>query len=211
MKKVVFSFFTLCFFCTPLFFASCDKVKDKIDEFSTVEVELGEVSFDIPLSLDAEKASSQIKRMDTDGFVPFSGQSKEISLNSSMFGDLQKYNGNQITLLVSSVTIKITVSNGSGTIVKDFTTTAKEKDVAEILSSYNKSEEISLGGNGFSDSKLTAYMANIFTAIQDGKTVVVDAKGKTNIVPDDIEEATVAVATIIPTLKAEVKLLKNKD
>ena len=196
MKKIGFSFLTLILACAPLFFASCDK----IDKLTTVEVELGEVPFDIKLNLDADKTSARVK---TANFVSFSGTSAPISLESAMFEKLDKYDIGSVVLLVTEVKVKITTTSESGTVVKDFTSSVTGAEIA----SYTKSGEIDLNFE-YGDLALTKYMKDIFAAVQNNKTVTIAVSGQTDIVPSEIEGATIAVATIIPTLTAEVKLLK---
>ena len=203
MKKVIFSFFTLCFICTSLFIVSCDK----IDDLTTIPVELGDISFVIPLNVDSDKTPAQAKSMSVaDDFISFSGQSQKISLQDEIFEKINGYNFSSVTFIVTDVTIKITVSDESGTIVRNFTSTVTGADIEP----YIKESNINLGED-FKDSKLTTYMRNIFTAIQNEKEVVINVSGETDIVPSGVEGATIAIATIIPTIKAEIKLLNNKD
>jgi len=198
MKKNQFAFWILCIVCTPLFLVSCDKVKD----IATINVPIGEFSIDIPIDvLSAPAAVKGIKSADGE-LVSFYGQSEAINLES--FGELSQYMGNTITLLVSDVSIKITVTNGSGTTVKDLASVTKEGETT--LYNYKKDGNIDLSQN-FSDTNLTNYVKDFFKAVQDGKTVVADAAGETDIVYDDITGAN-AVITILSTLKAEVKLIK---
>ena len=204
MKKVQVVFGILCFVCVSLFFTSCDKVKD----LATIDVPIGTVEIKIPLDFSSIPSSAPMSskiNLASSDFIAFSGKSAPINLQNSMFSNLQGYLGDQITLIVTDVKIKITVSNSSGTIVRSFTSTTKE--ASEVLYSYAKDGNANLGEE-FSDSKLTSYAKNIFTAIQNGKTITVETAGETNIDLSEITGATIAVATIIPTLKAEVKLLK---
>ena len=203
MKKIQVVFGILCFVFAPLFFASCDAIKD----FSTIDVPIGTVEINIPLDLSSAAASPMSLRMNAAGneFVTFSGESQPISLQDEMFHSIQSYLGDQITLIVTDVKIKITVTDGSGTVIKGFTSTTKE--AAEILCNYTKDGDINLGED-FSDRDFTTYAKTIFTAIQNGKTITIGAAGETDIDPSEITGATVAVATIIPTLKAEIKLFK---
>ena len=196
MKKVSFSFLAILFGCASLFFTSCDKIEEK----ATVKVELGEVPFDIPLNFEDSK-SYQMKRTGVE-FVSFSGKSTPISLESDMFKELGN-NVGSVVLLVTDVKIKITTTSASGTTVRDFTSSVTGAEIQ----SYTKGGDINLGEN-YSDNALTEYMKKIFAAVQNKKEVVVNISGQTDIVSSEIEGATVTVATIIPTLTAEVKLLK---
>ena len=198
MKTIKFSVITLFLACVPLFFASCDKIKD----LTTIEVELGKVSFDIPLEFDAKQSSSLLKSVNAE-FARFSGQSEPLNLQSDMFEELSEYSGSSIVFLVSEVKLKITTTGESGTIVKDFSsiTTGADKDL-----NYTKEGTIDLETE-YSDAALTTYIKDVFSAIQDNKTIVVNVEGKTDIVPSGINGAEVTVITIIPTLKAKIKLL----
>ena len=197
MKKIRFSLLTIILGCISLLFTSCDK----IDEMSTVKVELGEVPFDIPLDFEEVK-SFQMERKGVE-FVSFSGKSAPISLESNMFKELGKYDVGSVVLLVTEVKIRITTTSDSGTTVRDFTSSVTGAEIQ----SYKKEGDIDLKKN-YSDAALTEYMKKIFTAVQNKKTIVVNVSGQTDIIPSEIEDATVTVATIIPTLTAEVKLLK---
>ena len=86
MKKFKLNFFALAILFAPLFFFSCDK----IDKLTTVKVDLGEVPFTIPIELDADKTSLQMKRTSAD-LVSFSGKSAPINLESDMFAKLNEY------------------------------------------------------------------------------------------------------------------------
>ena len=201
MKKTRCIFFTLLFVCTPLFFTSCD---DLVDDFTTIPVDLGEVPFEIPLTLDADDG---LRSANSDDMVSFSGSSGPISLQSEMFERLQEYSGSPIVLLVSDVKIRITTTGESGTKVKDFTTSATG---AGKELSFSKEGSIDMETD-FSDPKLTEYMKEILLAIQGNKTVSIDVAGLTDIVASEIEGAEVGLVSIIPSLTAEIKLTKNKD
>ena len=196
MKKVSISFLSILFGCFSLFFTSCDKIEEK----ATVKVDLGEVPFEIPLNFEASK-SAQMKRTGVE-FVSFSGKSAPISLESDMFKELGN-NVGSVVLLVTDVKIKIETASESGTIVRDFTSSVTGAEIQ----SYIKEGDIDLEKD-YSDAALTEYMKKIFTAVQDKKSVVVNVSGQTDIVPSEIEGATATIVTIIPTLTAEVKLLK---
>ena len=203
MKKVGFIFLVFLLVCTPLLFTSCDAL---VDDFTTVEIPLDDVQFDIPIKLDLSdsKQSSQLKRTNV-GLVPFFGESDKINLQSDMFGGIQEYSDYKFSLLVSDVKIQITTTDKSGTRVSDFitTTTGTKKSF-----SYKKEGTIDIGTD-YSDDDLTEYTKKIVLAIQEGKTVSIDAAGLTDIIPAEIEEAEIAVISIIPSITAEVKLIKN--
>ena len=202
MKKINVSFFAILFFCAPLFFVSCDK----IEELTTVNVELGDVDFDIPLNFDeAEISPAQMKRTDAGDFVTFSGRSVPINLDSPMFNQLKNYQCSSIVFTISEVKVKISTTTESGTVIKDFTSTTTSG--TEKILDYTKEGNINLGVS-YSDANLTQYMKDIFLAVQDNKTVVVDASGLTDIVPSEITETDIVVASITLKLKAEIKLLK---
>ena len=198
MKKNQIAFWILCLACTSLLLVSCDKVKD----WATIDVPIGEFSIDIPVDfVSAPAGVNKVKSAEVE-FVPFYGQSDPVNLES--FGELNKYLGDQISLLVSDISIKITVTNGSGTTVRNLASATKAG--AETLKNYTKAGNIDLGQD-FSDIDLTNYVKDFFKAVQDGKTVVADAAGETDIVYEEITGAS-TVITILATLKAEVKLLK---
>ena len=198
MKKNQIIFWILCIACTSLFLVSCDNVKD----LATIEVPIGEFSIDIPLDLTPAPTAVKGVKSAAGDFYSFYGKSDPVSLES--FSEIQKYLGNTITLLVSDVSIKITVTNGAGTTVKNLTSTTKEGE--STIYNYTKDGNIDLSQN-FSDSKLTDYVKNFFKAVQEGKAVVADAAGETDIVYEEITGAS-TVITILATLKAEIKLLK---
>jgi hypothetical protein len=198
MKKNQIVLWILCLACTPLFLVSCDKVKD----WATIDVPIGEFSIDIPIDLAPAPAAIKGVKSAAGDFYSFYGKSDPVSLES--FSEIQKYLGNTITLLVSDVSIKITVTNGAGTTVKNLTSTTKEGE--STIYNYTKDGNIDLS-QSFSDSKLTDYVKNFFKAVQEGKTVVADAAGETDIVYEEITGAS-TVITILATLKAEIKLLK---
>jgi len=204
MKKTKSIFFTLLLACTPLFFTSCD---DLIDDFTTIEIPLDDVRFDIPLLLDSDDSPAQSSQLRSANYVSFSGNSGEINLQNEMFSALGGYQSSAITLLVESVKIRITTENESGTTVKDFTSTTAIKGSNDKFT-YSKEGIIDMGKD-FSDDELTKYMAGIFTAIQNDKTVSIDVAGLTDIVLSEIEGVDLAFVTIIPSLKAEIKLTKK--
>ena len=202
MKKIKFAFGVLCFMCVPLFFVSCN-----LKDLTTIDVPIGKVEIKIPVDFSATSPApmgSKINLASTN-FIAFSGKSAPINLEDNMFHNLQNYLGDQITIIVTDVKIQVTVSNTSGTIVRNFT--SKTKEEAAVLYNYAKSGNADLGVE-FSDSNLTNYAKNIFLAIQNGKTVTIEAAGETDIDMSEITGATVAIVTVIPTLKAQVKLLK---
>ena len=205
MKKTKFILFSFLLVCTPLFFTSCDEL---IDDFTTIEVPLEDVIFNIPLELDLNSPSnsSQLRSVNAD-YVSFSGNSGPINLQSEMFGNLQEYIDSPIVLLVSDVKIRITTTSESGTRVRDFTTTTT--GTGKSLS-YQKDGSIDMGED-FSDPELTKYVKEILLAIQDSKTVSIDIAGLTDIVPSEIKETDVTLVSIIPSLKAEIKLTKLKN
>ena len=194
MKTIKFSFIALLLACVTLFFASCDE----IDELTTVEVELGEVPFEIPLDLQPSTLKS------TNEFVSFSGKSEPLNLQSNMFQKLQDYDVSSVVFIVTEVKIRITTTSESGgTTVTDFTS---EATGAGKELSYTKEGNIDLGVE-YGDTKLTEYIKSIFSAIQGNKTVVVNVAGKTDIVPSEIDGAELTVVTMIPTIKAKVKVI----
>ena len=196
MKTIKFSFIALVLACVTLFFASCDE----IDELTTVEVELGEVPFEIPLDLQP----STLRSTTENEFVSFSGKSEPLSLQNSMFQKLQDYDVSSVVFIVTEVKIRITTTSESGgTTVTDFTS---EATGAGKELSYTKEGNIDLGIE-YGDAKLTEYMKSIFSAIQDKKTVVVNVAGQTDIVPSEIDGAELTVVTMIPTIKAKVKVI----
>jgi len=188
--------------CIPLFFVSCN-----IKDLMTIDVPIGKVEIKIPVDFSAIYPASMESKINfaSTNFIAFSGESAPINLEDNIFHNLQNYLGDQITIIVTDVTIKVTVPNTSGTIVRSFT--SKTKEEAEVLYNYAKNGNADLGEE-FRDSNLTNYAKNIFEAIQNGKTVTIEAAGETNIDMSEITDATVAVVTVIPTLKAQVKLLK---
>ena len=205
MKKIKFISLILLV-CTPLFFISCD---DLIDDFTTFPVELGDVQFDIPLELVSNDSPAQSSQLRNANYVSFSGNSGEINLQSDMFKTLgdSKYQGGAITLLVDSVKIRIGVTDKSGKTVSNFTSITAIKGSEEEFT-YSEDGPIDMGKE-FSNAELTKYMKDIFAAIQNNKTVSIDVAGVTNIVPSEIEGVDLALVTIIPYLKAEIKLTKK--
>ena len=177
-----------------MFFASCDK----IDNLTSEEIELGEVSIDIPVDFNSPSTLKSANE-----FVSFSGQSLPLNLQSSMFQKIQDYNVSSIVFIVTDVKIKITTTGESGTTVKDFTSNTTG---AGNVFSYKKEGNINLGVE-FGDTKLTDYMKSIFAAIQSNKTVIVDVAGQTDIDPSKISEGEITVVTMIPTLKAKIKFI----
>ena len=87
--------------------------------------------------------------------------------------------------------------------MKDFTSNTTG---AGTVLNYTKEGNINLGAE-FGDPKLTDYMKSIFSAIQSNKTVIVNVKGETDIVPSEISGGEITVVTMIPTLKAKIKFI----
>ena len=204
MKRTKFIFSTLLVICSSLLFTSCD---DLLNDFNTFEMDLGEVSFNIPIELDPNSSSlssSQLNNIRTD-VVSFSGNSGPISLQSDMFKDLREYSNSPITLLVSGVKIRVTTTSESGRMIRDFTATTTGT-VEKLV--YQKEDPIYIETD-FVDPELTEYMKEVFLAIQDNKTVSIDVAGLTDIIPSETEETDVTTISIIPRLKAEIKITKG--
>ena len=198
MKNIKLIIAAIVLTCTHLFITSCDEVSSP-----SIKVDLGEFPFIIPLDLENENPASDLKSASAE-LVSFSGKSAPINLDNEMFNKLNAYEYSSVVFIVSDVKVKITVSDNSGTIVKDFTATATGNG---DKFTYKKEGNIDLGTE-YSDAQLTKYMKDVFAAIQNNKTMVIDVSGQTDIVPSEIEGATLTVATIIPTISAEIQLLK---
>lgn len=198
MKTIKFIFFSLCFVAAVSFY-SCE---DLGNGEGTIEVELDDVSFDIPVDLSSD---ASLRSANAD-FTSFSGQSGPISLQSAMFEKIKGYSASAIVLVVSDVKVKITTTSESGTTVKEFTSNTLEN--GSTLYSYEAGDDIELNKD-FSDAELTKYMKNILLAIQSGKTVNIDVAGLTDIVPSAIEGVDLTVVSIIPTLTAKISVTKE--
>ena len=195
MKTIKFSFIALLLACAPLFFTSCDE----IDKLTYVEVELGEVPFEIPLDLQP----TILRSTNENEFISFSGKSEPLNLQSSLFKGLQDYDVSSVVFIVTEVNFRITTTSKSGTTVIDFTSNATG---AGKELSYTKEGSIDLGLE-YGDAKLTEYMKDIFSAIQGNKTVTVNVAGQTDIIPSEIDGAEVTIITMIPTIKAKIKVI----
>ena len=198
MKNIKLIIAAIVLTCTHLFTTSCDEVGSP-----SIKVDLGEFPIEIPLDLENENPASDLKSASA-GFTSFSGKSVPINLQSEMFEKLNDYEYGSVVFIVSEVKVRITTSDESGTIVKDFTAIATGNG---DKFTYNSEDDIDLATD-YRDDKLTKYMKDVFIAIQNNKTMVIDISGQTDIVPSGIEGATITVATIIPTLSAEIQLLK---
>jgi len=204
MKKLKLIFASFFFVCFSLFFTSCDS-KDLLDNVPPLKIPLTDISIDIPLTFDTTDTptpDAALKSTSAD-FYSFSGESGSINLQNEMFEKLKQYENSSIELLVSDVKVKIETQDG-GTIVRNFTSTTR----GDIVETYTKEGDINVGGAGFSDTELTNHMQKIFGAIQNNKTVNIEVSGKTNIDPNSIESAEVVVVTIIPSITAQIKLIK---
>ena len=204
MKTIKLLFLILITLSIPFAFTSCE------EDGLTTEIELSDVSFDIPLSFDNSNSldDSNFKNSTVENFHSFSGKSDPINLQSAIFSELDNNLIKSVQFIIKSVYIQVTPVAGTtgGTSVRNFKSKYTEGET--VLKTFSVGETIDLSTK-YESAELYKYLSGFFDGIQNNQTLVIDVNGETDIVPSEISQTEFGVITIIPTITAKIQLLKK--
>ena len=205
MKKISLLLLSVILVGTSFLFNSCEG-----DDLGTVEVVLSNAKIDIPFTVKESEGPANVKAFanlsdSATALNYFSGVVEGLNIDDPMFNDLKDQNYSSLNLIVQKVTVQFIKNDSVPGIIKDFTTSATVEGEEEELGGYASKEQFDLF-QVISEKQITDYIQSVFDAIQEGKTINIEASGLTDIAPSGLEEAGTIVVT--PTVKAKMKLSK---
>lgn len=201
--KAIKQFFILF----AVFFASIS-IPSCTENDSVADIDLGEIPLEIPIFFDTSE-NTTLATTNDDNFRPFVGKINGLNLKDSTFfaGITEFYNlPKQISIKNVRIQIK-KEGNLKGSKVKGFTTTTYNDFNGNVIAAYEKGEKVIdfIDTEFFTDSKLTNYVKNIFTALEEDKTVNIEISGVTDIEADE-EGIQIGIINILVEVSANIEL-----
>ena len=179
-----------------IFITSCT------ENFSTAEIDLGEVSLKIPIYTDSLSVSV------TNDFRPFTGRLDKLSLrDTTVFSGFIGFQTLPKQLFIKNVRIQIKKEQVlKGSKIHSITSTAYDNFNGNEISSYKKEGVIDFETEYYDDSKLTNYVRKIFASLEEEKAAVnIVLSGMTDIEAED-EDTQIGMITILVEVSANIEL-----
>ena len=197
---------TTKFFPIVLLALSAAFLLTSCDEAAKIQIEMPDVSLDIPVEPTGvvdPKSSFKMQTQKTEGErISFSGK-YSLNLNDPMFADIKEYvdGNNDITFLLKGAKL---LAKDTDYTIYNFTSIAKDGDGNEI-GSFGPIASIDI--NTDYEKALTAYLNKILKAVQSNKTIDIEVSGA--IDDPGLSQAEIFIISYMLNLVAEVDIKKT--